>query len=177
MTHSSCFAAAKKRVPDKEQRGPLSKQRNAWLQTALIEAAKLAPRWNPQLAEVYQRELERGHRNRATLQVARKLVAYLMAVDKSGQPFQIRRAPHGRMLSSEEKRNDPASARFPNWLKFVRPAIRRLFLASSATVRGSSPTPDAPVCLFRGQPANPNSIFVDDPKPGLFPPMDVWLRC
>lgn len=74
----------------KEQRGPISKQRNSWLQTALIEAAKLAPRWNPQLAAVHARELERGHRNRATLQVARKLVAYLMAVDKSAQPFQLR---------------------------------------------------------------------------------------
>jgi len=74
----------------KQQRSPISKQRNAWLQTALIEAAKLAPRWNPQLAAMYARELERGHRNRATLQVARKLVAYLLAVDKSGQPFQLR---------------------------------------------------------------------------------------
>jgi len=74
----------------KEQRGPISKQRNAWLQTALIEAAKLAPRWNPQLAAVHARELEGGNPNRATLAVARKLVAYLMAVDKSGKPFQLR---------------------------------------------------------------------------------------
>ena len=74
----------------KAQRGPLSKQRNAHLQTILIEAAKLAPRWNPQLAAVPARELERGHRNRATLAVARKLAAYLLAVDKSGQPFQLR---------------------------------------------------------------------------------------
>jgi transposase len=75
---------------DKQQRGPLSKQRNAHLQTVLIEAAKLAPRWNPQLAALHDRELERGNRNRATLAVARKLVAYLLAVDKSGQPFQVR---------------------------------------------------------------------------------------
>jgi transposase len=75
---------------DKQQRGPISKQRNAHLQTVLIEAAKLAPRWNPELAAVHARELERGNRNRATLAVARKLVAYLLAVDKSGQPFQIR---------------------------------------------------------------------------------------
>ena len=72
----------------KEQRGPLSKQRNAHLQTTLIEAAKLAPRWNAQLAAVHTKELERGHRNRATLAVARKLVAYLLAVDKSGRRFQ-----------------------------------------------------------------------------------------
>src|SRR5216683_1645236 len=75
---------------DKQQRGPISKQRNAHLQTVLIEAAKLAPRWNPQLAAVHTRELARGHRNRATLAVARKLVAYLLAVDKSAQPFEVR---------------------------------------------------------------------------------------
>ena len=74
----------------KEQRGPISKQRNRHLQTILIEAAKLAPRHNSQLAAVHDRELQRGNRNRATLAVARKLVAYLMAVDKSGQPFQMR---------------------------------------------------------------------------------------
>jgi transposase len=55
----------------KEQRGPISKQRNKHLQTILIEAAKLAPRFNPQLAAVHGRELQRGHRNRATLAVAR----------------------------------------------------------------------------------------------------------
>ena len=77
----------------KEQRGPISKQRNAWLQTALIEAAKLAPRWNPQLASLHDRALERNNANCATLAVARKLVAYLMAVDKSGKPFQLRLTP------------------------------------------------------------------------------------
>ena len=56
----------------------------------LIEAAKLAPRHNLQLVAVHKRELQRGDRNRATLAVARKLVAYLMAVDQSGQPFTMR---------------------------------------------------------------------------------------
>jgi transposase len=78
---------------DKQQRGPISKQRNPHLQTVLIEAAKLAPRWNKQLAEVHERELQRGNRNRATLAVARKLVAYLLAVDKSGKPFEVRKPP------------------------------------------------------------------------------------
>jgi transposase len=74
---------------DKQRRGPISKQRNAHLQTVLIEAAKLAPRWNAQLAAVHERELQKGgDRNRATLEVARKLVAFLLAVDKSGKPFQ-----------------------------------------------------------------------------------------
>ena len=72
----------------KTQRGPLSKQRNKHLQRMLVEAAKLAPRWNPQLAAVHKRELARGNRNRATLAVARKLVSYLLAVDKSGRAFQ-----------------------------------------------------------------------------------------
>ena len=84
------LTAALRSSADKVQRGPISRQRNAHLQTVLIEAAKLAPRWNPQLAALHARELERGHRNRATLAVARKLVAYLLAVDKSGQPFQPR---------------------------------------------------------------------------------------
>jgi len=75
---------------DHAKRLPLSKQRNAHLQWVLIEAAKLAVRWNPQLAAVHEKELQRGNRNRATLAVARKLVAYLLAVDKSGQAFQSR---------------------------------------------------------------------------------------
>jgi transposase len=78
---------------DKQQRGPISKQRNRHLQTVLIEAAKLAPRWNAQLAQLHERELKRGHRNRATLEVARKLVGYLLAVDKSGKPFEVRNQP------------------------------------------------------------------------------------
>jgi len=79
----------------KQQRAPISKQRNVHLQTVLVEAAKLAPRWNRQLAAVHEREIQRGHRNRATLAVARKLVAYLMAVDKSGTRFQMRTPSSG----------------------------------------------------------------------------------
>jgi Transposase IS116/IS110/IS902 family len=37
------LTAAFRSSAGKQQRGPISKQRNAWLQTALIEAAKLAP--------------------------------------------------------------------------------------------------------------------------------------
>jgi len=87
------LTAALKSSAGKQQRGPISKQRNHWLQTTLIEAAKLAPRWNRQLAALHARELERGHRNRATLAVARKMVAYLLAVDKSGMRFQVRDQP------------------------------------------------------------------------------------
>lgn len=71
----------------KEYRGPISKQRNRHLQSILVEAAKLAPRWNAELAAVYERERERGNPNRATLAVARKLMAYMLAVDKRGTDF------------------------------------------------------------------------------------------
>lgn len=84
------LTAAFRESAGKEQRGPISKQRNAWLQTVLIEAAKVAPIWNSQLAALHAKELAHSHANRATLEVARKLVAYLLAVDKSGQLFQLR---------------------------------------------------------------------------------------
>jgi hypothetical protein len=58
----------------------------------LIEAAKLAPRFNTQLQTVHERELLRGSRNRATLAAARKLAAYLLAVDRSRKPFSPRQA-------------------------------------------------------------------------------------
>jgi transposase len=97
------LSAAFRSSAGKQQRGPISKQRNAWLQPVLIEAAKLAPLWNPQLAAVHARALERGHANRATLQVARKLVAYLLAVDKSGQPFQVRTPPPPASAKARKK--------------------------------------------------------------------------
>lgn len=73
------------------KRMPLSKQRNKHLQTVLVEAANLAPRWNPQLAHVHEKQIEKGaNENRATLAVARKLVAYLLHVDKTGKEFKPR---------------------------------------------------------------------------------------
>ena len=81
------LCSAQKESVGKNYRGPISKKRNKHLQTVLIEAAKLAPRWNSQLAEVHERELAKGNRNRATLAVARKLVAYMMAVDKNQREF------------------------------------------------------------------------------------------
>jgi transposase len=71
------------------QRTPLSKQRNKHLQTTLIEAAKMAPRYSPTLALLYDREKQRGNANRATLAVARKLVAYLVAIDRRQKDFLV----------------------------------------------------------------------------------------
>ncbi len=53
----------------------------------LVEAAKLAPRQDHTLALVYEREKQKGNANRATLAVARKMVAYLLAVDRGERDF------------------------------------------------------------------------------------------
>jgi transposase len=72
----------------KEKRTPLSKQRNKYLQSILIEVAKLAPRYNAALAIVYDNALEKGcNRNEATITVARKLVGYMFAVDREQRAF------------------------------------------------------------------------------------------
>jgi transposase len=69
------------------KRTPISKQRNKHLQSTLVEAAKVAPRWHPELATLYERERQRGNRNRGTLAIARKLVAYLLAIDRAERTF------------------------------------------------------------------------------------------
>src|SRR5215467_9330419 len=72
---------------DKVLRTPLSKQRNKHIQSVLIEAAKLAPRQSHELALLNEREKQKGNANRATLAVARKMVAYLLAVDRRQRDF------------------------------------------------------------------------------------------
>src|SRR5438270_4749234 len=72
---------------DKAMRMPLSKQRNKHIQRTLVEAAKLAPRQSHELAVIYDKEKQKGNGNRATLAVARKMVAYLLAVDRQQREF------------------------------------------------------------------------------------------
>ena len=81
------LCGAEKSSGNTVQRTPLSKQRNKHLQTTLIEAAKMAPRNSPELAMLYDKEKQKGNANRATLAVARKLVAYLVAVDRRQKEF------------------------------------------------------------------------------------------
>ncbi len=83
------LCGAEKSSANTVQRTPLSKQRNKHLQTTLIEAAKMAPRNSSELAMLYDTEKQKGNANRATLAVARKLVAYLMAVDRRQRAFQV----------------------------------------------------------------------------------------
>ena len=72
---------------EKVLRTPLSKQRNKHIQRVLVEAAKLAPRQSPELAVIYEKEKQKGNANRATMAVARKTVAYLLAVHRGQRPF------------------------------------------------------------------------------------------
>jgi hypothetical protein len=72
------------------KRMPISKQRNKHIQSVLVEAAKLAPRQYPEFALLYEKEKQKGNANQATLAVARKMVAYLLAVDRRGTGFEAR---------------------------------------------------------------------------------------
>lgn len=84
---------------DKVVRMPISKQRNKHLQKVLVEAAKLAPRYSHDLALVRDREMQRGHHNRATLAVAGKMVAYMLAVERRGQDFLVAEQLAGRAIA------------------------------------------------------------------------------
>ncbi len=51
------LSSAEKSSAGIDKRGPISKQRNKHLQTVLIEAAKLATRWNSDLALLHAQRL------------------------------------------------------------------------------------------------------------------------
>jgi transposase len=81
------LCSAEKSSADKVMRMPISKQRNKHIQHVLVEAAKMAPRYSHELALVREKEMQKGNRNRATLAVARKMVAYMLAVERRKQDF------------------------------------------------------------------------------------------
>jgi len=132
---------------DKQKRGPLSKQRNPHLQTVLIEAAKLGPRWNPALAAVHERELARGNRNRATVAVARKLVAYLLAVDRSGQPFQMRAMAATSSVTPDQRAAVAPSSPAGKAVSPPAPPVRVQIAEQSSRerVRSAAPKSGAPL--------------------------------
>lgn len=77
------LCAAQRESAGVQKRGPLSKQRNVFLQTTLIEAAHMAITHNEKLRAIYDAECHRGgSKNRATLEVARRLVCWLLAIDR-----------------------------------------------------------------------------------------------
>jgi transposase len=81
------LCSAEKSSADKVMRTPISKQRNKHIQQVLVEAARLAPRYSEELALLYERERQRGNGNRATLAVARKMVALMLAVERRNTDF------------------------------------------------------------------------------------------
>ena len=85
----------------KSQRTPISKQRNKHLQTTLIKAAKIALRWHPEFALLYDQQKQKGNDNGATLAIARKLVSYLLAVDRGDSLFLPRSPSAGQVQLSK----------------------------------------------------------------------------
>lgn len=81
------LCGAEKSSADRVMRTPISKQRNKHIQRVLVEAARMAPRFSDELAAIYERERQRGNANRATLAVARKMVAHMLAVDRRKTDF------------------------------------------------------------------------------------------
>lgn len=94
------FCSGQSESGGKTFREPISKQRNKNIQWVLIEAAHLASRRNSCYAEVYAKAKEKSSHNEAIVAVARKMVGYLLAVDKSGKQFEMR-----EKTSAEEESN------------------------------------------------------------------------
>jgi transposase len=92
------LCSGEKTSADSSRRMPISKQRNRHLQTVLLEAAHLAPRLNPELAVLYEREAAQSNRNQATIAVARKLAAYLLAIDRGERAF-VTHQVHSRVAA------------------------------------------------------------------------------
>lgn len=76
------LCAAQRESAGIQKRGPVSKQRNRFLQSTLVEAAHMATYYNETLRAIHAAALRKGHKHRATLEVARRLVRYLLAIDR-----------------------------------------------------------------------------------------------
>jgi len=76
------LCSAERESGGKVRRGPLSKHRNKHLQWVLLEASKLGVQHNPRLAEVYEKTYRHHNHNAATIAVARRMAAFLLALDK-----------------------------------------------------------------------------------------------
>ena len=123
-------------------RTPISKQRNKHIQQVLVEAAKLAPRQSHELALIYEKEKQRGNRNRATLAVARKMVAWMLAVERRKQDFVPAEEFGGTAWQPEnlprnEKHQDLSDAQTarPRYRSRFRSAIRSERRTRSRTFR------------------------------------------
>lgn len=133
------LVAGRQQSGEREYRQPLSKQRNEHLQTTLVEAAHLAQRYNPVLRAVYEKVKREVHGGAAVLAVARKLVAYLMAVDVSGKPFEVRET----VPAVDPALSSPTGSAFPS-----PPPVEQKRVAqrsSPSRVRFAAPKDGAPL--------------------------------
>jgi hypothetical protein len=83
------LCGVEKRSADTIQRTPLSKQRNIHLQTILIEAAKLALKKRPGPADALGSRKAKRKRQSVNAGLARKIVAYLVAMDRRQKDFLV----------------------------------------------------------------------------------------
>jgi Transposase IS116/IS110/IS902 family len=111
------LCGAEKNSADKVMRTPISKQRNKHIQHVLVEAAKLAPRLCHELALLHEKEMQKGNRNRATLAVARRLVCWILAVERRKQDFvpaeKLPGTAAAKNLPKNEKHQDDTVRRLP----------------------------------------------------------------
>lgn len=154
------LVAALQESAGKQHRQPLSKKRNQPLPHVLVEAAHLAARRDAGLGALYERVKAERHAGAAAVAVARKLAAYLLAVDRSGRPFQPRKPPQAPDPPAGKRAGRRADPAAPG----PRHRIRR-----KPTPRQSSPQRDRrlrprpavrPLRLFRGWQSEPDSSFL-----------------
>jgi len=122
----------------------------------------MAPRNSPELAMVYEQEKQKGNANRATLAVARKMVAYLVAVDRRAKRLSGSRKqkPHRCVAGAKHRRI--SSARQP---------ARSRQLADWATERKLAEAPSN--CFETGRRSQTQSSVAG--PAGLRQQMDVWF--
>lgn len=97
---------------------PITKEGPPELRLAFYQAANVARRYDPQLAEFYQRMMcERGHNHiQATCAVARKLVCRVWATLTSGEPYELRDV-EGRPVDQAEARRLVAGYAVPEHVR------------------------------------------------------------
>lgn len=85
---------------------PITKEGPPELRLAFYQAANVARRYDPQLAEFYQRMMcQRGHNHiQATCAVARKLVCRVWATLTSGEPYELRDVDGNPVDTAEARR-------------------------------------------------------------------------
>jgi hypothetical protein len=150
------------------RRMPISKQRNRHLQTVLLEAADLAPRLNPELAVLYEREAAQSNRNQAAIAVARKLAAYLLAIDSVASQV-LRHSPTSSARACPPFGSGPSRTGLDRQTKahWRSPGSRACCFSACA---GSSTTQDRPTNTSVYASVDTSRCRLQDSRPGW-----IWL--